>query len=304
MVVLIRWDPFTPFIRLKHYKQQNWDTVIEPRRNLFRLDLQEIWNYRDLIFLFVRRDFVAVYKQTILGPLWHVVQPLLTTITFAVIFGKVAGLAPEGIPALLFYMSGIVTWSYFANTVNKTSKTFVGNANLFGKVYFPRLVMPISVAVSNLIAFGIQMATFLFFLAYYSIFDSEFHFILRWELLLFPFLIVIMALLGLAFGIIVSSLTTKYRDLSFLVGFGIQLLMYGSPIIFPLTLPQLQDSPKILSAIKLNPMTSVIETARVAFFGGQVDWSNLVYTVLFTLFTLLFSVMLFNRIEKTFTDTI
>ena len=250
----------------------------------------------------MRRDFVAVYKQTILGPLWHIVQPLLTTITFTVIFGVVAKLAPPGIPNILFYMSGIVTWSYFANTVTKTSKTFIGNANLFGKVYFPRLVMPISVSISNLIAFSIQGLTFLAFLAWYSLFDDEFVFILRTELLLLPVLVVIMAFLGLGFGIIVSSLTTKYRDLSFVVGFGVQLLMYASPVIFPLSM--LADNPRILYCIRLNPMTSIIESVRVAFFGGVLDWGGLLYTVLFTLVTLILGLMLFNRVEKTFTDTI
>ena len=247
---------------------------------------------------------MAVYKQTVLGPLWHIIQPLLTTITFTVIFGRVAKLAPPDIPSILFYMSGIVTWSYFAQTVTKTSKTFIGNANLFGKVYFPRLVMPVAVSVSNLIAFGIQIATFLGFLLWFILFEEEFVFTVRPELLLLPFLVLLMALLGLGFGIIVSSLTTKYRDLSFLVGFGVSLMMYGSPVICPLTMPQLQSNPMILKAIKLNPMTSIIESVRVAFFGGQVDWDLLAYTVIFTVVILLVGIMLFNRIEKTFTDTI
>lgn len=284
--------------------EHDWDLVIEPKRSILRLNLKEIWGYRDLIELFVRRDFVAVYKQTILGPLWHIVQPLLTTITFTVVFGRVAKLAPPDIPNVLFYMSGIVTWSYFANTVTKTSKTFIANANLFGKVYFPRLVMPISVSISNLIAFSIQSLTFLGFLFWFIFFDDEFVFVLRWEMLVLPLLLVLMAMLGLGFGIIVSSLTTKYRDLSFLVGFGVQLLMYASPVIFPLNMPQLVDKPLILDFIRLNPMTSIIETVRVAFFGGSMDYSGLLYTSVFTMVTLLVGVMLFNKIEKTFTDTI
>ena len=284
--------------------EHEWDLVIEPKKSVFRLNVKEIWIYRDLIALFVRRDFVAVYKQTILGPLWHIVQPLLTTITFTVIFGRVAKLAPSDIPNILFYMSGIVTWSYFANTVTKTSKTFIGNASLFGKVYFPRLVMPIAVSISNLIAFSIQIVTFLAFLAWFIIFDDTFQFELRPELLMLPVLVVIMAFLGLGFGIIVSSLTTKYRDLSFLVGFGVQLLMYASPVIFPLNMQQLLDKPIILGFIRLNPMTSIIESVRVAFFGGNLDWHGLIYTVVFTFVTLLFGIVLFNRVEKTFTDTI
>ncbi len=284
--------------------EHDWDLIIEPKKSIFRLNLKEIWNYRDLIFLFVRRDFVAVYKQTVLGPLWHIIQPLLTTITFTVIFGKVAKLAPPEIPSILFYMSGIVTWSYFANTVTKTSKTFIGNANLFGKVYFPRLVMPLAVSISNLIAFGIQVATFLGFLIWFILFDAEFIFTFRPEILMLPALVVIMAFLGLGFGIIVSSLTTKYRDLTFLVGFGVQLLMYASPVIFPLNMPQLADKPVILKFISLNPMTSIIESVRVVFFGGTMDWGGLRYSALFTLVTLLLGIMLFNRIEKTFTDTI
>lgn len=284
--------------------EQNWDLIIEPKKSILRLDIKEIWRYRDLIALFIRRDFVAVYKQTVLGPLWHIVQPLLTTITFTVIFGRVAKLAPPEIPNILFYMSGIVAWSYFANTVTKTSKTFIGNANLFGKVYFPRLVMPISVTISNLIAFSIQSLTFLGFLAWFILFDDGFVFVFRPELLILPFLILIMAFLGLGFGIIVSSLTTKYRDLSFLVGFGVQLLMYASPVIFPLNMPQLVDNPIILNFIRLNPMTSIIESVRVAFFGGVIDWGGLMYTVIFTLVSLLIGIMLFNKVEKTFTDTI
>lgn len=284
--------------------KDTWDLEIKPKRNLFRIDLKEVFRYRDLIALFVRRDFVAVYKQTVLGPLWHIIQPLLTTITFTVIFGNVAKLAPADIPNILFYMSGIVTWSYFANTVTKTSNTFIANANMFGKVYFPRLVMPISVAASNLIAFGIQILTFLAFLAYFIFFDSEFAFSFRLELFVLPFLVLLMAVLGLSFGIIVSAMTTKYRDLSFLVGFAVQLMMYASPVIFPLSMPQLVANPMILKAIKLNPMTSVIESVRVAFFGGSMDWYGLGYSTLFAIVTFAVGMLLFNRVEKTFTDTI
>lgn len=201
-------------------------------------------------------------------------------------------------------MSGIVTWSYFGQTVTKTSKTFIGNANIFGKVYFPRLVMPISIAISNLIAFGIQIMTFLLFLAYYILFDASFDFQLRVEMLLLPVVVAIMALLGLSFGIIVSAMTTKYRDLTFLVGFAVQLMMYASPVIFPLSMPDLVANPTILRIIKLNPMTSVIETVRVAFFGGTMDWWGFLYTTVFTLLAFLFGVLLFNRVERSFTDTI
>src|SRR5512135_201811 len=212
---------------------ERWDMVIGPRRNLLDLRLGELWRARDLILLFVRRDFVSVYKQTILGPLWYLIQPLLTTIVFTVIFGNIAKLPTDGLPPFLFYMSGTVIFSYFASVLSKTSDTFVNNANMFGKVYFPRLVVPVSILISDLIAFAIQFGFFLAFLIYFLLQRTPVH--INWWVLLTPVLLLMMAGLGLGFGIIVSSLTTKYRDLRFLVQFGVSLLMYATPVILPIS---------------------------------------------------------------------
>ena len=213
---------------------ENWDMVIEPQRSLFDLRFGELWRYRDLVLLFVRRDFVAVYKQTILGPLWYLIQPLLTTITFTVIFGQIASLPTDGLPQFLFYMSGTVVWAYFADCLNKTSNTFVRNANLFGKVYFPRMAVPVSILISNLITFAIQFGLFIVFVLFFALRGTPIQPNWTW-VALSPLLVLMMAGLGLGFGIIISSLTTKYRDLRFLVTFGVQLLMYATPVIYPVS---------------------------------------------------------------------
>lgn len=276
-----------------------WDQVITAKTGWFDIKIRELWQYRDLILLFVRRDFVSVYKQTILGPLWYLLQPLLTTITFTVIFGNIAGISTGGMPHMLFYFSGLVMWNYFADCLNKTSNTFINNANLFGKVYFPRLSVPISIVISNLITFAIQFAFFLVFYFYYRIKGIVLE--PNLNIFLVPLLILIMAMLGLGVGIIVSSLTTKYRDLRFLVAFGVQLMMYATPVIYPLsTIPE-----KYKLYILLNPMTPVIETFRYAFLGsGTLDWSWLSYSCAFTVVVFVLGVILFNRIEKNFMDTI
>lgn len=276
-----------------------WDMIIGPHRNLFDLRLRELWLARDLIVLFVRRDFVSVYKQTILGPLWYLIQPLLTTITFTVIFGNIAKLPTDGLPQFLFYMSGTVIWTYFASCLTKTSETFVNNANLFGKVYFPRLAVPISILISNLIAFTIQFGFFLAFMGYFALQGTQIH--PNWWMLLTPVLLLMMAGLGLGFGIIVSSVTTKYRDLRFLVQFGAQLLMYVTPVIYPTS----SISHKYQVLIQFNPMSSVVEAFRYAFLGaGTVDLGQLAYSFGVMLVVIIIGVVMFNRVEATFMDTV
>ena len=239
-----------------------WDMIIQPKRNLLDLRLGELWRYHDLVLLFVRRDFVAVYKQTILGPLWFLIQPLLTTITFTVIFGNIAKLPTDGLPQFLFYMSGTVIWTYFADCMTNTSNTFVNNANLFGKVYFPRLAVPVAMLISSLITFGIQFALFLVFVGFFALRGTVLH--PNWWILFSPVLIMMMAGLGLGFGIIISSLTTKYRDLRFLVQFGVQLLMYATPVIYPAS----SIPARYQMLIQANPMTSIVEAFRYAFLGA------------------------------------
>ena len=276
-----------------------WDMIIRPQRGWFDLRLAELWRARDLIMLFVWRDFVSIYKQTILGPLWYLIQPILTTLTFTIFFGRIANLPTDNLPQFLFYMSGTVIWRYFAACLTNTSDTFIANAGLFGKVYFPRLAVPISSLVSNLITFSLQFLLFLGFIIYFVATGSP----IRpniWMLLL-PVLLLMMAGLGLGFGIIISSLTTRYRDLRFLVTFGVQLLMYATPIIYPLSsIPE-----NFRSLILANPMTSIIEAFRYAFLGtGSISASNLLYSFGFMLFVLLIGIILFNRVEATFMDTV
>jgi len=278
---------------------EDHDWSIEPQRNLFDLRLGELWRYRDLVMLFVRRDFVSVYKQTILGPLWYLVQPLLTTITFTFIFGSVAKLPTDGLPQFLFYMSGTVIWTYFAGCLTKTSETFVNNANLFGKVYFPRLAVPLSILISNLITFTIQFVFFLAFMLFFALNGSAVS-PNPW-ILLTPVLILMMAGLGLGFGLLISSLTTKYRDLRFLVQFGVQLLMYATPVIYPVSsIPE-----RFQWIILANPMTSIVEAFRYAFLGaGSVDRMQLLYSFGFMVVIVVIGITIFNRVEQTFMDTV
>ena len=276
-----------------------WSLIISPQRNLFDLRLGELWRYRDLVMLFVRRDFVSVYKQTILGPLWYLIQPLLTTITFTVIFGNIAKLPTDGLPQFLFYMSGTVTWTYFATCLTKTSEVFVQNANLFGKVYFPRLAVPVSILISNLITLGIQFLFFLGFVLFFGLSGSDIR--PNWWILFSPLLVIIMAGLGLGFGIIISSLTTKYRDLRFLIQFGVQLLMYATPVIYPTS----TISARFQWILKLNPMTPIVETFRYAFLGaGSVHPLDLLYSAVFMIFVVVLGAVMFNRVEATFMDTV
>jgi lipopolysaccharide transport system permease protein len=281
-------------------QENNWDMVIQPQRSLLDLRLGELWRYKDLVMLFVRRDFVSVYKQTILGPLWYLIQPLLTTITFTVIFGNIASLPTDGLPQFLFYMSGTVVWSYFASCLTKTSETFVQNANLFGKVYFPRLAVPVSILFSNLITFLIQFAMFLIFVLYFILRGTDIQVNWLW-IALSPILMLMMAGLGLGFGIIISSLTTKYRDLRFLVTFGVSLLMYATPVIYPAS----SIPARFQWVIQANPMTSVIEAFRFAFLGaGTVDVNHLLYSFGFMLVVVIIGSIIFNRVEQTFMDTV
>lgn len=277
----------------------NWTMTIEPRRGWLDLRLHELWAARDLVMLFVWRDFVSVYKQTILGPLWYLIQPLLTTLVFTVIFGRIAALPTDSLPQFLFYLSGTVVWSYFAECLNKTSQTFITNANLFGKVYFPRLAAPVSILISNLITFAIQFALFLGFVVYYMLSGAGVQ-PNAWALLT-PFLLLIMAGLGLGFGVIVSSLTTRYRDLRFLVTFGVQLWMYATPVIYPVSAIPERFQPLILA----NPLTPVVEAFRYAYLGaGTVNGPMLAYSALVTLIVLFVGLLLFNRTEATFMDTV
>ncbi len=279
--------------------RQDWDLIIQPQRSLLDLRLGELWKYRDLVLLFVRRDFVSVYKQTILGPLWYLIQPLLTTITFTVIFGGIAQLPTDGLPQFLFYMSGTVIWTYFAECLTKTSNTFVNNASLFGKVYFPRLAVPVSILISNLITFAIQFGFFLAFMGFFALGGASISPNL-W-MLFTPVLVLMMAGLGLGFGIIISSLTTKYRDLRFLVQFGVSLLMYATPVIYPVS----SIPARFQALIKLNPMTPIVETFRYAFLGaGAAEPLALLYSFGFMLVIVVLGTVLFNRVEATFMDTV
>jgi len=293
----VKADIFRPEETQKEPKK--WDMVIGPHRNLFDLRLRELWHSRDLILLFVRRDFVSVYKQTILGPIWYIIQPLLTTIIFTVIFGNIAKLPTDGLPSFLFYMSGTVIWTYFASVFTKTSDTFVNNANLFGKVYFPRLAVPVSILLSNLIAFIIQFVFFLGFILYFVARGTQLH--PNWWILFTPVLLLMMAGLGLGFGIIFSSLTTKYRDLRFLVQFGVQLLMYVTPVIYPMSsIPQ-----RYQAILQFNPISPVVETFRYAFLGGgAVNIPQLIYSFGLMLILIILGAVIFNRVEATFMDTV
>jgi len=278
---------------------ENWNLIIKPKRHLFDIDFKDIWRYRDLIVLFVRRDFVSKYKQTVLGPLWFLIQPILTTLMFTVIFGNIANISTDGLPKILFYLTGIVGWTYFSTCLTTTSNTFVANAGIFGKVYFPRLTLPISIVISNLVQFFIQLLLLGAFMIYYGITGA--HFQPNIYVLLIPFLIILMAALGLGFGIIISSLTTKYRDLTNLVSFGVQLWMYATPVIYPLS--GIPDKFKVY--VLANPLTPIIETFRYALLGaGTVSWTYLIYSLIFTIVVLIIGVLLFNKVEQTFMDTV
>jgi len=278
-----------------------WTTEIKPKSSLLSIDFKELWQYRDLYRMFVKRDIVTWYKQTILGPLWFFIQPIMTTVMFIVVFGSIAKISTDGLPQPLFYLAGICLWTYFAESLNQTSKTFIENANVFGKVYFPRLVVPMATVTSNLIRLAIQMGLFLIVYAYYMIFtDAPIH--PNLYLLLTPVLIAILAGLALGFGILFSSLTTKYRDLTFLLSFIVQLWMYATPVIYPLSTI---DNPKLKLLMSANPLTSIMETFKYGMLGvGEFSWQGLGYSASFTTILLALGIIIFNRIQKTFMDTV
>lgn len=276
-----------------------YTTEIKPQNKWYDIDFKAIWQYRDLLMLFVRRDFVAVYKQTVLGPIWFFIQPILTTVTFTFIFGNFAKISTDGIPPLLFYLSGLTFWNYFASCLTATSNTFVSNAGMFGKVYFPRLITPLSVVISNLIKFGIQFILFLVVFFYYW-WNGAIQ--PNWTVVLLPIFVIMMAGLGLGFGILISSLTTKYRDFTFLVGFGVQLLMYASPIIYPFSI--LSEDLRFWLNV-LNPMSSIIEAIKYGFLGeGVFSISNLAISATYMFVLLFVGIVTFHKVEKSFMDTV
>ncbi|MBR4497348.1 MAG: ABC transporter permease [Bacteroidales bacterium] len=280
--------------------EQNEYTVIKPMSSLLQLNLKDIWHYRDLMMMYVKRNIVTVYKQTILGPLWLVVQPVLTTIMFMFVFGNLAGLSTDGVPGALFYFAGLILWNYFSQCLTGTSGVFIANQNVFGKVYFPRIVVPLATTISNLIQFMIQFAVFVVLYVYYYV-TMEVPIVPNVYVVLLPLLVLLCAGLSLGFGIVFSSMTTKYRDLVFLLQFGVQLWMYATPIIYPLnSIPT--DKQWIFL---LNPVTSIIETFKFGAFGiGVFSWGALVYSFVFMILLLFFGIILFNRIEKSFMDTV
>lgn len=272
---------------------------ITPQTSLFDLKIKEIWRYRDLLILFVRRDFVAKYKQTILGPAWFFIQPLFQTIMFTFIFGNLAGLSTDGAPKGIFYLAGVTAWNYFANCLRTTSNVFTVNASLFGKVYFPRAVTPISIVISNLIQFGIGMILFLAVYFYYIAIGRDIQ--PNITLLLFPLLVVLMGIMGLGLGMIVSAMTTKYRDMQHLIQFGVQLLMYATPVVYPIS--AIPD--KYQWIIMANPMSGIIEAFKYGFLGtGALSWPLLAYSLIFTIVIFIFGLMVFNKTEKNFMDTV
>lgn len=285
-------------------EHEHWDLVVEPHASLFQLNLKDVWNYRDLLWLLVRRDFVSFYKQTILGPLWFFIQPLFTTLIYTFVFGGLASLPVDGLPRPLFYMAGITSWNYFSDCITKTSTVFKDNANVFGKVYFPRLIMPLSLVVSNLIRFAVQMILFLITMAWFYWVKGETSFHFTSFILLFPYIVLLMALLGLGLGMIVSALTTRYRDLAFLVVFGVQLMMYATTVIYPLS-TVLTKFPKYGWIITYNPMSPIIETFRLGFLGkGTFSWELMGYTSAITFLVLFMGIFIFNKVERNFVDTV
>lgn len=279
---------------------QQWDIEIQPKAGLLDLKLVEVWHYRDLMMLFVRRDFVAQYKQTILGPIWHFIQPLLTSIMFLVVFTNIAHIPTEGDP-IVFYMAGNVIWTYFSTCLTSTSNTFTTNAAIFGKVYFPRLVIPLSVVLSNIVKFGIQLFLLLLTMIYSYVFNHQ-PFVLTWTWIFIPFVVMIMAGIALGAGIIVSALTTKYRDFTVLIGFVVQLLMYLTPVIYPMSYLQ-GKSYGVL--VRYNPVSYVVEMFKYCALGhGQVSTFGIIYSLSWMVILLFFGTMIFTKVEKTFMDTV
>jgi len=280
-------------------QSEDWNLIIKGHTSLFDVKFKDLWHYRDLLFLFVKRDFISFYKQTVLGPLWFFIQPLFTTLVFTFVFGNLAKISTDGLPQQLFYLSGITAWNYFSDCLTKTSTVFRDNASIFGKVYFPRLIMPLSIVVSNLVRFVVQLVLLVIMMVYYAMMGANFQ--VTYAILFFPFLVILMALLGLGLGLIITAMTTKYRDLAFLVTFGVQLLMYGTTVIYPLS----AAPEKYKFIIELNPMTGIIEAFRYAFLGkGEFTTWSICYSVVVTLIVLFLGIIIFNKTEKNFVDTI
>lgn len=279
----------------------DYDLIIRPKRHAFDINFKEIWQYRDLLLMFVKRDVITVYKQTVLGPIWFVVQPILTTITYIVVFGNIAKISTDGTPMALFYLSGIVIWNYFSESFTQTSDTFMQNSQIFGKVYFPRLVMPLSKVISGLIKFFIQLCFFLLVYAYYLINDPG---VVQpnWTIALIPFYVLIMSMTGLGLGILFTSMTTKYRDLKFLITFGVQLLMYATPVIYPMsTIPE----GKFKMILQLNPLSPIVESFKYSFLGaGEFSLTGLAYSLGFALVALFLGMIVFHKTERNFIDTV
>lgn len=282
--------------------QDNWTTVIQPREKLLQINLREIWDYRDLCSLFVKRNITTQYKQTVLGPLWYIIQPMITVVMYMVVFGGIAQISTDGLPQPLFYLGGICMWQYFNDCLTKTSSTFTANAAIFGKVYFPRLIMPISTVVSNLLRFAIQFGLFMAVYAIYQIWiiPGEIH--TNWYALLLPVLVLMLAGLALGFGILFSSMTTKYRDMQLLLDFFVRLWMYATPVIYPLSTI---TNEKLRLIMSLNPLTGIVEAFKYGFLGqGQFSWAMLAYSFGFMVVLLTIGIVIFNRVQKTFMDTV
>ena len=278
---------------------QDWTIEIKPRKKWLDVDIKGIWRYRDLLYMYVKRDIVTVYKQTILGPLWFLIQPIFTTVMYMFVFGGLAGISTDGAPQPLFYLSGIMLWNYFSEAFKVSSNVFVTNANVFGKVYFPRLVVPLAGITSNLLTMLIQLG--LFIVVYIYFYATGANLSVNWTIILFPYLIFLIAFHAMSWGMVVSSLTTKYRDLTQLVNFGVQLFMYATPVIYPLS----AAPEKYRFILELNPLTPIFEAFKYSCMGcGSLDWGGLLYSTLFMLVTLFFAVLIFNRVERNFMDTV
>lgn len=285
------------------YEQDEWLYEIKPKTSNFSLNLKEVWQYRDLLMLFVKRDIVTVYKQTILGPLWYFIQPLFTALTFTIIFNNVAGIKTGTVPPFLFNLAGIIVWNYFTSCLNETSDTFKKNASIFGKVYFPRVIMPMATVITNLVKLGIQLLIFIGFYIFF-VASGAMENTIDTKVLLLPLLVLIMGLLGLGMGMIISSMVTKYRDLSFLVSFGVQLLMYVSAVMYPMALIK-EKLPELGWLIEYNPLAYVVETSRYILLNeGTISIGGLIYTAVITIGLFFFGLLIFNKTEKSFIDTV
>lgn len=279
--------------------ENNWTFIIKPRRGWFEIDLKEIWNYRALYLIYIKRTFITVYKQTILGPLWFLIRPVFTIIMYMFVFGGIAGISTDGAPQPLFYLSGIMLWSFFNDSFLNTSNVFIENIYLFDKVYFPRLVIPLAQITSNFLKMGISLALFVILYVWYLLSGAPLH--VNWALCLFPLLMLMLALHAFSWGLIISAITTKYRDLKILIEFGLQLFMYATPIVYPLSAMPERYRP----IIELNPLTSIFEAFKYGCMGcGQLNWGGLLYSMLFMIVMVVFSVLVFNRVERNFIDSI